>query len=126
MHLSLDWQDAESRYRIEPADQLSPDKLYDRAWALTLLERVVERLELANAGNAYFPELKPCLTSEHRAIDYAEVSSRVGISENALRVAVHRLRKQYRQLLRAEIAGTLVDPQLLEDELQALYGAFSD
>lgn len=124
--LSLDWQDAEFRYRIEPVDQLSPDKLYDRAWALTLLERVLQRLELSNDGNAYFQELKPCLTTERRAIDYTEVAARVGMTENALRVAVHRLRKQYRQLLRAEISETLADPQLLEDELQALYGAFSD
>jgi RNA polymerase sigma factor (sigma-70 family) len=124
--LSLDWQDAESRYRIEPADQLSPDKLYDRAWALTLLERVLRRLERANEGNAYFSELKPCLTTERGAIDYPEVAARLGMSENALRVAVHRLRKQYRELLRAEISETLADPQLLDDELQALYGAFAD
>ena len=126
LHLSLDWQDAESRYRIEPADQLSPDKLYDRAWAVTLLERVMEQLELANAGNDYFPHLKPCLTSERGAIPYAEIATRLGISENALRVAAHRLRKQYRDLLRAEISETLVDPKLLDEELQALYGAFSD
>lgn len=124
--LSLDWQDAESRYRIEPADQLSPDKLYDRTWALTLLERVLQRLELANQCNAHFAELKPCLTTERRAIDYPEVAARLGMGENTLRVAVHRLRKQYRELLRAEIAETLVDPGLLDDELQALYGAFAD
>ncbi len=124
--LSLDWQDAESRYRIDPADQLSPDKLYDRAWALTLLERVMHRLQLANAENDYFLSLKPCLTAERRAINYPEVAETLGISESAVRVAVHRLRRQYRELLRAEIAETLADPAQLEDELQALYLAFSD
>ena len=124
--LSLDWQDAESRYRIDPADQLSPDKLYDRAWALTLLERVMHRLQMANVENEYFLSLKPCLTAERRAIDYPEVAETLGISESAVRVAVHRLRKQYRELLRAEIVETLADPAQLEDELQALYRAFSD
>lgn len=124
--LSLDWQDAESRYRFEPADQLSPDKLYDRAWALTLLERVLQRLEIVNADNGYFQQLKPCLIAERRSINYTEVACQLGISENAVRVAAHRLRKQYRELLRAEIAETLADPQWLDDELQALYGAFAD
>lgn len=124
--LSLDWQDAETRYRIEPADQLSPDKLYDRAWALTLLERVMHRLETANAGNGYFFSLKPCLTAERQTINYPMVAENLGISESAVRVAVHRLRRQYRELLRMEIAETLADPAQLEDELQALYRAFSD
>lgn len=124
--LSLDWQDADSRYRIEPADKLSPDKLYDRAWALTLLERVLQQLEAVNANNEYFQQLKPCLTTERRSIQYPDVARQLGISESAVRVAAHRLRRQYRELLRAEIAGTLADPGLLEDELQALYGAFAD
>jgi RNA polymerase sigma factor (sigma-70 family) len=124
--LSLDWQDAESRYRIEPADHLSPDKLYDRAWALTLLERVMHRLEYANAENPNFQRLKPCLTVGKQAIDYATVSQELGISENAARVAAHRLRRQYRELLRAEIAETLVGPEHIEDELHALYGAFTE
>jgi RNA polymerase sigma-70 factor (ECF subfamily) len=124
--LSLDWQDAEIRYRIDPADQLSPEKLYDRAWALTLLERVMHRLQMANADNEYFVSLKPCLTAEKRAINYSEVASTLAISESAVRVAVHRMRRQYRELLRAEIAETLADPAQLEEELQALYQAFSD
>jgi len=126
MPISLDWQDAESRYQIEPADHLSPDKLYDRAWALTLLERVMRRLELENSGNASFLRLKPCLAADKRAIDYSAVSGELGISENAVRVAAHRLRRQYRELLRAEIAETLAVPEQLEEELQALYQAFTE
>ncbi len=96
--LSLDWQDAESRYCIEPADQLSPDKLYDRAWALTLLERVLQKLEAVNANNEYFQQLKPCLTTERRSIQYPEVARQLGISESAVRVAAHRLRRQNPEL----------------------------
>jgi len=124
--LSLDWQDAESRYRIDPADQLSPDKLFDRAWALTLLERVMHRLERVNLDNTYFQQLKPCLTAERRAINYSEVAGQLGITESAVRVAAHRLRRQYRELLRAEIAETLMDKEQLEDELHALFVSFSD
>lgn len=117
--------DAEERYRVEPAHQLSPDKLYDRAWAVTLLERVVRRLEEVNADNPAFEHLKPCLTVGKGAINTTELAAEFGISEGAVRVAAHRLRRQYRAFLRAEIAETLADPGQLEDELQALYGAFS-
>lgn len=124
--LSLDAQDAEERYRIEPSHHLSPDKLYDRAWAMTLLERVVGKLEAVHAGNAAFVRLKPCLTGGRDALDYAAVATEIGMSESAVRVAAHRLRRQYRELLRAEIAETLDEPGEFEDELQALYHAFSE
>jgi RNA polymerase sigma factor (sigma-70 family) len=126
IHLfALDGQDAEARYRVEPSHDLSPDKLYDRAWAMTLLERVVHTLETANAGNPAFAHLKPSLTGGRQSLDHAAVANALGMSEGAVRVAAHRLRKQFRELLRAEIAGTLADPGQLEEELQALYGAFS-
>lgn len=127
--LSLDWQDAEARYQIDPADQLSPDKLYDRAWAMTLLEQVIARLraDCAAEGRAGgFEQLKPFLMVGKGAIPYAEAAARLGVNEGAARVAVHRLRKRYRELLRAEIAQTLSDPADLDEEMRALFRAFAD
>jgi RNA polymerase sigma-70 factor (ECF subfamily) len=126
--LSLDWQDAESRYQIEPADQLSPDKLYDRAWAVMQLEKVVGRLreESAAEGKAeLFESLKPFLMVGKGAIPYAKAAADLGTNEGAVRVAVHRLRRRYRELLRQEIAQTLSDPAMVEEELQALFSAFA-
>ena len=126
--LSLDWQDADTRYHIEPADHLSPDKLYDRAWAVALLERVITRLgdESAAEGKAkLFEILKPCLMVGKSAIPYPQAAAELGMAEGAVRVAVHRLRRRYRELLRGEIAQTLSDPAQVEEELQALFGAFA-
>lgn len=126
--LSLDWQDAEARYQIEPADTLSPDKLYDRLWAVTLLERVITRLREENNAaekSRLFDELSPFLTVGKSAIPYADAAARVGLTEPAVRVAVHRLRRRYRELLRDELAQTLSDPAHVEEEMRALFTAFS-
>ena len=127
--LSLDWQDADTRYQIDPPDRLSPDKLYDRAWAVTLLERVLARLRDENAAEgkaAVFEKLKPFLMVGKSAIPYAEAAVAVGYGEGAARVTVHRLRRRYRQLLRDEIGRTLSDPAQVAEEMQALFGAFAD
>ena len=123
--LSLDWQDADARYRIDPTDNLSPDKLYDRTWALTLLERVLHRLEVENAAREHFQQLKTWLTADKHVINYATVAGNLGLTEGAARVAVHRLRRRYRELLREEIAQTLADPSQLNEEMRALFAAFS-
>ncbi len=126
--LSLDWQDADARYQINPADNLSPDKLYDRTWAVTLLERVITRLrdESVAEGRAnIFDQLKPFLTVGKSAIPYAGAAEALGLNEGATRVAVHRLRRRYRELLRDEISQTLSDPTQVEGELQALFAAFA-
>ena len=117
---------AERRYGADPAHHLSPDKLYDRAWAITLLERVLRKLEDANAGHPVFAALKPFLTVARHEMDYPSVAAELGMSEGAVRVAVHRLRKQYRECLTAEISGTLAEPTQVADELRALYAAFTD
>jgi RNA polymerase sigma-70 factor (ECF subfamily) len=127
--LSLDWQDADARYQIDPTDQLSPDKLYDRAWAMTLLEQVISRLrdECAAEGRGkVFEQLKPFLMASQSAIPYADAATRLGLNEGAARVAVHRLRKRYRELLREEISQTLSDPADAEEEMRALFRAFAD
>ena len=111
--LSLDWQDADTRYQIDPPDQLSPEKLFDRAWAVTLLERVIVRLRdecAADGRSALFDRLKPFLMVGRSAIPHAQAAAELGMAEGAVRVAVHRLRRRYRQLLRAEIVQTLSDP----------------
>ncbi len=126
--LSLDWQDAETRYQIEPVDQLSPDRLYDRAWAMMLLEKVVGRLREENSAGGKersFEVLKPFLMFERGAIPYAQVAAELRLTESAVRVAVHRLRRHYRQLLRAEIAQTLADASMVDEELRSLFSAFS-
>jgi RNA polymerase sigma-70 factor (ECF subfamily) len=126
--LSLDWQDAETRYRIDPADELSPDKLYDRAWAVTLLERVITRLRdecVADGKAKLFEQLRPFLMVGKSAIPYPDVAATLGMNEGAVRTAVHRLRQRYRQLLRDEIAQTLANPAQVAEELQALFSAFA-
>ena len=127
--LSLDWQSADTRYQVDPADQLSPDRLYDRAWAVTLLERVILRLRDENVAEGkatLFEELKPCLMVGKKAIPYPRAAATLGLTEGAVRVAVHRLRRRYRELLRAEIAETLSDPGQVDEEMRTLLGAFAE
>src|SRR3954471_4161899 len=99
--LSLDWQDADTRYQINPADDVSPDKLYDRAWAVTLLERVITRLRDENStddkANMY-SQLKQFLMVGKDDISYGQAAAALNMSEGAVRVAVHRLRRRYREL----------------------------
>ncbi|QIF06231.1 sigma-70 family RNA polymerase sigma factor [Roseimicrobium sp. ORNL1] len=128
VHLSLDWESGDERYQCEVVDTLSPDLQYDRAWAVTLLERVVARLRDEHAAEQkaeLFDALKPFLTMEKGAIPYATVATTLGMSEGAARVAVHRLRQRYREVLRAEIAQTLADPSAVTEELQALFASFA-
>jgi RNA polymerase sigma-70 factor (ECF subfamily) len=127
--LSLDWEDADQRYQIIPADNLSPDKLYDRAWAMTVLERVIIRLRdesVAEGKSRLYECLKPFLMLGKSEIPYARAAAALAMSEGSVRVAVHRLRRRYRELLREEIAQTLSDPSQAEAEIQALLGALGE
>ncbi len=126
--LSLDWQDAATRYHISPAGNISPDKLFDRAWAMTVLERVITRLRAENssAGKAsVYAQLERFLMVGKDALSYDAAAAALQMSEGAVRVAVHRLRRRYRELLRDEIAQTLADPNLADEEMQALFSALS-
>jgi RNA polymerase sigma factor (sigma-70 family) len=126
--LSLDWQDADARYQFDPADHLSPDKMYDRAWAVTLLDRVISRLREENAADGkalLFDRLKTFLVLGRSEIPYADAADGLGITEGAARVAVHRLRRRYREILGEEIGQTLSDPAQMEEELRALFSAFA-
>ncbi len=125
--LSLDSQDADTRYQLDSADLLSPDKLYDRAWAVALLERVIVRLRdesVAEGKSELFEQLKPFLMIGKSAIPYPQAAAQLNLTEGAVRVAVHRLRKRYRELLRDEIAQTLSDPAQVNEEMRTLFSAF--
>lgn len=124
--ISLDAASAESRYSIEPADRHTPETLYDRAWALVLLDAVFHRLreEYARGGKAaLFDELKFCLTGQRSAIPYVELASRLNQPENTVKTQVHRLRQRYRELLREEVAQIVASPSEIEEELRSLCGA---
>lgn len=128
-HLSLDWQTADTQFQVAATGERSPDKAFDREWALALLAKVIERLqqECAVEGRAkLFDALKLFLTADKNQLaQTAEIAQSLGVTEGAVRVAIHRLRKRYRQLLRDEIAHTLADAALVEEEMRALFGAFS-
>ena len=126
-HLSLDWQTADTKFQIAATAEPSPDKAFDREWALALLGKVIERLQAeceADGKARLFGELKVFLAAGKGETAQSEVAKSLGMEEGAVRVAVHRLRKRYRQLLRDEIANTLSDPEMVDEEMRALFGAF--
>lgn len=126
--LSFDWESAESGLKLEIADERSPDRLFDREWAVALLEKVLRDLEALardEGSSAQFERLKSCLTADSSRIGYDTIAAELGMSEGALRVAVHRLRKRYRHLLTGEIARTLSSPDAVEEEMQSLFAALA-
>ena len=127
--LSLDRAALDGSPAWEPWDKLTPQKVFDRQWASSLLAEVLRQLrrECAEAGkSAQFEALKGLLAADASAGKYVDAARTLGMSEGALRVAVHRLRRRYGQLLRAEIGRTLADPADIESELKALFAAFED
>ncbi len=127
-HLSLDWQTADSKFQVADTTEPSPDKAFDREWALALLAKVIERLQKeceAEGRGKLFEQLKVFLTTGKSGTAQGEMARSLGMEEGAVRVAIHRLRKRYRELLRDEITQTLSDPAMVELEMQALFGAFA-
>jgi RNA polymerase sigma factor (sigma-70 family) len=121
--VSLDTDDAEERYQSDLAGPMEPDKLFERRWALTLLERVLGQLEaeFAAAGKKErFESLQVFLSGEPAGISYAEAGRQIGMSEGAVKVAVLRMRQRYRELLRGEIAQTVATEGEVEEELRYL------
>ena len=119
----LDALEAETRYALEPSDHLTPERLFERQWALSLLESVVRRLsdEYESTGRGeLFNGLRFAVTGDKSEVPYVELSSQLKLSEGAVRVAVHRLRQRYRHLLREEIAHTLSDGEDIASELADL------
>jgi RNA polymerase sigma-70 factor (ECF subfamily) len=126
-HLSLDWQEADARFRLADESSLSPDAAYDREWAKALLERVLVALEseaVAAGEGGRFAHLRSYLSFDREQIPYAAAAASLGIDEGAVRVAVHRLRGRYRKRLRVEISRTLATPDQVEEELRVLMAAF--
>jgi RNA polymerase sigma-70 factor (ECF subfamily) len=121
--IPLEELSAIERAEVEPADPLSADRLYERRWALTLMEQVLQRLkeEYRAAGNAaLFDCLKQLLPDEPGAPSRAEIAARLDMTENALRQALHRFRHRYQLLLREEIGHTVAVASDIEDELRQL------
>ncbi len=126
-HFSLDWQSADTQFLIADSSKPPPDQAFDREWALALLERVIQRLReecAADGKGGRFERLKEFLTVGKGEISHAAKAAELGMEEGSLRVAAHRLRKRYRELLRNEVAQTLSDPAMVEEELAVLLGAF--
>ncbi|HWH68358.1 MAG TPA: sigma factor-like helix-turn-helix DNA-binding protein, partial [Candidatus Sulfotelmatobacter sp.] len=126
--IPIDSQSAETAYHVEPAEQVTPETIYERRWALTLLDQVLARLRaeyLRDGKTELFEQLKSTLTGERRSLPYAEIAQRLQTSEGAVKVAVHRLRQRYRQLLREEIAHTVSRPEEVEEEIRALFAALA-
>jgi len=123
--LSLDTEAAEAYYQAASADSASPDRLYDRQWAMTLLERTLARIrsDFETAGKASdFAVLSPYLVAERGGIPYAELAAALGTTEANARQSVHRLRRQFRELFRQEITDTVADPKDAEEEIRYLLG----
>ena len=127
--ISLDAEKTETRFQAEPADDRTPDKAFDRQWAMELMSRVLNQLQAEFAAvkrGAVFDELKGCLTGEANEGSYAEIGQRLAMTVGNVKVTVHRMRQRYCDLLREEIARTVDDPGAIEEEIQALFAALSD
>jgi RNA polymerase sigma-70 factor (ECF subfamily) len=123
--LSLDAGDAEERYRAEPADALTAEKLFERRWALALLQQVMSRLRdefEAKGKGRLFDRLRGFLVGE-KGGGHRRAAEELGLSEGAVKVAVHRLRQRYRELLHEEIGRTVGSPDQAEEEIRDLFAA---
>ena len=121
--IPLDAELAESRYAAEPAQALTMDQVYEKRWALTVIEAVLAGLRESYAAGSRLPvfeTLKPFIWREQTTLTYAELALKLGLTEGAVKVAVHRLRGRYRELLRAEVAKTVATPGEVDEELQHL------
>ena len=124
--LSLDFQNAESQYALEPRDELSPDKLFERSWALTVLDRTMARMQaeaISTNKQKLFDHLKVYLTAEKSSVPYRDAAAELDMAEGAVRVAVHRLRRRYREILRDEIAQTVTSDDQIDEEIRDLFAA---
>jgi RNA polymerase sigma-70 factor (ECF subfamily) len=124
-HLPLDFADADTRYSHEPTDEETPERAFDRQWALGLLDRALGELraEYADSGRAtLFDALKDSLAGGAE-VPYADLARELGMTEGAVKVAVHRLRQRYRDRLRGLIADTVEKPEDVDDEIRDLFAA---
>jgi RNA polymerase sigma factor (sigma-70 family) len=126
--ISIDRSAAEETFRFEPVDRLSADKIFERRWAMTLLERTLQRLAdeyAADDKQQLFEQLKMTITGEGGGAAYGSIATQLGSTEGAIKVAAHRLRQRYREVLRAEIAETVANRDEVEEELRNLFATLS-
>ena len=126
--ISLDAEMAEQRYAAEPAEDATPETIYERRWAATLLESVLDLLknEWAAADKGWqFEDLKGSLWGGSNVASYADIAARHGTTETAIKLVAHRLRQRYRELLRAQIAHTVASPAEIDEELRHLISVIS-
>ena len=121
--IRLDLDTEERAARFEPVDDLTPESIYEKRWALTVLHRVLANLreEYTREGNVErFERLKPFITGEQPVPPYRQIADEMELTEDAVKMAVHRLRKRYGKTLRAEIAETVAGPEEVDDEIRHL------
>ena len=122
-HLSIDFPSAEDRYRAEPVDGWTAEKLFERRWAITLLDRTLAELErsyVEKGKSEFFASTRLFLTASPGDESYEDVAERLSMKKETLRVAVHRMRASYRKLLEEEVVRTLASPDDFENELETL------
>lgn len=127
--LSLDMTDAEGNYLIEAVDHTTPDVVYEQRWAMTIIGDVLAELRAEFEGEGKgerFERLASFLTGEQMRGEYRQAATQLGMSESAVKVAVHRLRARFREMLRRRIAQTVASPDLVDDEIQLLFSAFAN
>ena len=114
-------QTGEHRYSLEPRTDLTPEMIFETEWALALLQRTLSRLEQKQAGRKeQFDRLSEFLTGNETNVPYSELAVSMGMSEGAVKVAIHRLRQKFREVLQEEIAHTVSDPNDIRDEIRFL------
>ncbi len=119
---SLDEQEAEDRYRLEPADPTTPEVMFERRWAETVLTRVLDRLEAEYSGHALrFTDVKGFLVEPKGQSSFSEVATRLGVTEPALKSVVHRMRRRYADLFRHEVAQTVANLADVEGEIRHMF-----
>jgi RNA polymerase sigma-70 factor (ECF subfamily) len=119
----LESDDAEHRYLVEPVDAETPERLYERRWALIVIDRVLVALRReaeAEGRTAEFDAIKACMLGRTAAGSYAAIADRLRVSEGAVRVAVHRLRRKFQARLKQDIAATVSSPDQVDDEIRYL------
>lgn len=125
--LSLDFEEAEGNYKKEPSSSLSPDKIYERQWVVSLLNMVLDKLKqefTENGKEQVYEEIKGCMTYEDTDTTYSEIAQKLGMSEGAIKVTIHRARKRFKELLHNEIMQTVANPNEIDDEIRYLFLAF--
>ena len=128
-HVSLDTSSAETRYQVETASEVSPERIYDRRWAFALLGRTMAHLRaefVASGKEDEFEQIKESLTADRGSLDYRALAERTGQSEGTLRVGIHRLRRRFREIFRREVAQTVATPAEIDAEMRHLMAALAD